>query len=68
MGAAPENPVFDLPSQKLRMVGGSGELSPVELEGVVSMTPSDDAECGYPVRRDGTWIPMQSTIPKGSGY
>ncbi len=65
VGAAPENPVFDLPSQKLRIVGDSGELSPVELEGVVAMTPSDDAKCGYAVRRDGTWIPMQSTVPKG---
>ena len=43
------------------------ELISGRLEGVVAMTPSDDAKCGYAVRRDGTWIPMQSTVPRRAG-
>jgi len=65
IGYAPENPVFDLPSHSLRMVRDDGTLAPVILEGAVVSAPSADAACGYPVRSDGTEVPMQAQVPLG---
>ena len=33
---------------------------------VVSMEPSSNATCGYPVRADWTWIPLTGPVPEGS--
>lgn len=65
VGLAPENPVFDLPSHSLRMVRDDGTLAPVVLEGAVVSAPSADERCGYPVRADGTEVPMQGQVPLG---
>lgn len=65
IGTAPENPVFDLPSHTLRMVREDGTLAPVILEGAVVSAPSEDLRCGYPVRADGTEVPLQAEVPLG---
>lgn len=65
IGYAPESPVFDLPSHALRMVREDGTLAPVLLDGPVVTEPSPDAACGYPVRTDGTEVPMQALVPDG---
>lgn len=65
VGYAPENPVFDLPSHSLRVVRDDGTLAPVILEGAVVSAPSADEACGYPVRSDGTEVPMQAQVPLG---
>jgi hypothetical protein len=62
---APESPVFDLPSHALRMVGDDGRIVPLHLEGAVRTVVSDDRACGYPVRDDGTWVPMRASVPPG---
>ncbi len=65
IGTAPENPVFDLPSHVLRIVRDDGSVAPVLLEGAVVSAPSDDMNCGYPVRVAGTDVPMQAQVPAG---
>lgn len=65
VGYAPENPVFDLPSHALRMVRDDGHLVPVGLLGAVTSAPSANRACGYPVRADGTWVPMASKVGFG---
>jgi hypothetical protein len=65
VGYAPENPVFDIPSSRLRLVNGDGTLAGLELAGPVSMRPSGNESCGYPVRADGLWIPLESAVPPG---
>jgi len=62
---AAENPVFDLPSQYLRMVRDDGSLAPVVLEGAVTSAPADNAQCPYPVRAAGLDIPMRALVPDG---
>lgn len=62
---APEHPVFDLPSQFLRIVRDDGSLAPVVLDGAVGMVPSADLRCGYPVRATGTDVRMQGRVPDG---
>lgn len=62
---APEHPVFDLPSQFLRIVRGDGSLAPVVLDGAVGMVPSPNKQCGYPVGARGTDVRMQGRIPDG---
>ena len=62
---APEKPVFDLPSQRLRMVDASGHLVPVVLEGAVEAKTTDNAACPYPVRFEGVDVPMAGRIPQG---
>jgi hypothetical protein len=65
VGYAPENPVFDLPSHALRMVREDGHLSTIVLDGAVPSAPSEDPECGYPVRGEGTRVPMAAEVPFG---
>ena len=45
LARAPESPVFDLPSRRLRIVRLDGSLSPVVLTGSVDMVPTDDEAC-----------------------
>lgn len=62
---APESPVFDLPSHRLRIVRDDGSLSPVVLTGTVEMEPTDDEACPRPVRFAGTAVPFQRSVPQG---
>jgi hypothetical protein len=57
--------VFDLPSHALRMVRGDGRIVPLHLESAVRTVGSDDHACGYPVRDDGTWVPMRASVLPG---
>ena len=61
----PEKPVFDMPSQRLRMVDPSGHLVPVLLGGAVEARPAENAACPYPVRFEGVDVPMAGRIPQG---
>ena len=63
--SAPEKPVFDLPSQRLRMVDPTGHLVPVVLGGAVEAKTTDNAACPYPVRFEGLAVPMAGRIPQG---
>ena len=65
LARAPENPVFDLPSHRLRIVRPDGSLSPVALTGSVEMEPTDDEICPRPVRLSGAAVPFQRTVPPG---
>lgn len=65
IGLAPENPVFDLPSLKLRFVRPDGTLAPVALQGAVEAGPGESEECPFPVRDDGIEVPLQGTVPDG---
>ena len=65
LARAPENPVFDLPSHRLRIVRPDGSLSPVALTGSVEMEPTDDESCPRPVRLSGAAVPFQRTVPPG---
>lgn len=65
LARAPENPVFDLPSHRLRIVRDDGSLSPVVLGGSVDMEPTDDEACPRPVRFAGATVPFQRTVPPG---
>ncbi|HYN67069.1 MAG TPA: hypothetical protein VES93_09285 [Ornithinibacter sp.] len=65
LARAPESPVFDLPSHRLRIVRPDGSLSPVVLTGSVEMEPTDDEACPRPVRLSGAAVPFQRTVPPG---
>lgn len=65
LSPAPEKPVFDLPSHTLRAVREDGTLAPVQLSGAVATAPSVDQACGYPVRANGTLVPMAAQVPGG---
>jgi hypothetical protein len=62
---APENPVFDLPSHRLRLVREDGAFTPVTLSGSVDMVPTDDEVCPRAVRFAGAVVPFQRTVPMG---
>jgi hypothetical protein len=65
LARAPENPVFDLPSHRLRLLRDNGSLSQVALGGSVDMVPPGDAVCPRPVRFAGAVVPFQRTVPMG---
>jgi len=65
LARAPESPVFDLPSSRLRIVRLDGSLSPVVLTGSVEMEPGGDEVCPRPVRFAGAVVPFQRTVPPG---
>lgn len=65
LSAAPERPVFGIPSQHLRMVLPSGRLTPVILSGAVQVEPSSNEACGYPVRTEGRRLSMEQSVPMG---
>lgn len=62
---APEKPVFDVPSQQLRLVAASGHLVPVALGGAVEARPTANSACPYPVQFAGIEVPMTGQIPQG---
>jgi hypothetical protein len=66
VGHAPEEPLFGIPSSRMRMVTDDGTLAPFELDNAVSMDPvGSRAGCGYRVRADGAWIPLTSVTALG---
>jgi hypothetical protein len=48
-GPLPENPAFDEPSPRLRMIGPDGHLRPLVFDGTVDAPPGPDGDCGYEV-------------------
>jgi hypothetical protein len=65
LAQAPENPVFDVPSHRLRLVREDGAFAPIVLFGSVDMVPTDDVVCPRAVRFAGTVVPFQRTVPMG---
>jgi hypothetical protein len=65
VGLVPEQPIFDVPSEKLREVSRDGTLASVQLESQVEMMPSASETCGYPIRQELTRIPLQSAVGPG---
>jgi hypothetical protein len=65
VGLVPEQPVFELPSEKLRSVGPDGSLAPVTLMQPVEMVPSGNKACGYPVTLEPSTIPLKSRASPG---
>jgi hypothetical protein len=54
----PEDPVFDEPSPRMRMVDRSGHLVPVELAGSIPMRPGPVPGCGWSVSTASTRVPL----------
>lgn len=48
-GPLPENPAFDEPSPRLRMIGPDGHLRPLVFDGTVNAQPGTDGDCGYEI-------------------
>lgn len=48
-GPLPENPAFDEPSPRLRMIGPDGHLRPLVFDGTVDAPPGPDGDCGYEI-------------------
>jgi hypothetical protein len=62
LGIAPEAPVFDLPSYRLRMPDQRGRLRPLELRDTVTSEPSEDVDCGYHATSSGVRVPLTAPI------
>ena len=58
----PEQPVFDEPSPRMRMVDAEGHLVPVVLAGSIPMQPGPIEGCGYPVTSEETEVPLMVEI------
>lgn len=58
----PEDPVFDEPSPRMRMVRADGHLVPVELAGSIPMQPGPVADCGWSVSDEPTEVPLAVEI------
>ncbi|WP_148614739.1 hypothetical protein [Nocardioides rubriscoriae] len=54
----PEDPVFDEPSPRMRMVDRTGHLVPVRLAGSIPMRPGPVDRCGWPVDSTTTDVPL----------
>lgn len=58
----PEDPVFDEPSPRMRVVDTDGRLVPVELDGSIPMRAAPVDGCGYPIRSTTTDVPLAAEI------
>lgn len=58
-GALPENPAFDEPSPRLRVVGEDGRLLPIEFAGAVSARPGPDDDCGHEIGPTAVPVPLR---------
>lgn len=58
----PEDPVFDQPSSRMRMVDGAGRLVRVVLAGSIPMEPGPVAGCGYSVKTTEVTVPLAVEI------
>ncbi|MCX6401588.1 MAG: hypothetical protein NTX33_16875 [Propionibacteriales bacterium] len=57
-GLLPENPAFDEPSPRLRVVGPDGHLEPVVFAGFVSAVEGTDEDCGHEVETSPVVVPF----------
>lgn len=62
LATAPENPVFDVPTTRLRMVNPQGRITDVALVGTVAARAPQDAACGYHVTAAPTTVPLDGRI------
>jgi hypothetical protein len=62
LATAPENPVFDLPTSRLRMADPQGRIREVALVGGVAARPPEDRTCGYHVTASPTVVPLDGAI------
>lgn len=60
-GPLPENPAFDEPSPRMRIVDEDGHLVPLVFDGMVSAQPGPDADCGYEIGR--ALVPVPFRLP-----
>ncbi len=58
----PEDPVFDEPSPRMRMVDARGHLVPVELAGSIPMRAGPVDNCGWSVSSKATRVPLAVEI------
>lgn len=61
----PQEPAFDVPSEFLRVVDGTGLAWAVDLREPVSSKPSKNRACGYPVRSRPTAVEMAGPVRDG---
>lgn len=61
-GPLPENPAFDEPSPRMRVVDEDGHLKPLVFDGVVSARPGPARDCGYEVGGDTVVVPFQLPV------
>lgn len=64
-GAEPGAPLFDEPSEQLRMVDDDGHLRPIVLRQRVTAFPGPGPACGYNVTLDPTTVRMREPVPFG---
>lgn len=57
-GPLPENPAFDEPSARLRVVGPDGHLEPVVFAGFVSSVEGTDEGCGHEIGPSSVAVPF----------
>ena len=63
LAAAPENPVFDVPSEAMRIADESGRLRPLHLAFSTTMVPNRaNHDCGYPVTAQETVVPLRKQV------
>ncbi|WP_370247489.1 hypothetical protein [Nocardioides sp.] len=58
----PEQPVFDQPSERMRVVTPQGRLAPVELAAPVPAVPGPLPGCGHPIRTTPRAVPLQVPV------
>lgn len=63
VGVAPEAPVFDVPTSRMRVVTPEGKLVEPQLGVATSAPPGANPVCNYPVRATGTTIPLAESLP-----
>ncbi|MGZ8742992.1 MAG: hypothetical protein ACXWXO_08725 [Nocardioides sp.] len=62
VGPAPERPLIDVATSRLRVVSAEGTIVEPELEVAGSAVPAGSPECRYPVRAGRTTIPLTATL------
>ena len=65
IGVAPERPVFDVPTSRLRVVTPDGRLADPVFVDPTSASPGDNPQCSHPVRADGATIPLEEPLRDG---
>ena len=66
LARAPENPVFDVPSESMRIADEKGRLRDLSLVFGTGMEkpPRRQRDCGYPVTAQETVIPLRDTATR----
>ena len=65
VGLLPEQPMFDLPSEQLRIIDGTGLPREIQLTAGVASQPGPDSSCGWAVTSKGLTVPMQAEVAAG---